>query len=378
MDERTLQDRGTGPDRERVIIRTSFVGIGVNVVLVLFKMAVGLAANSIAVILDAVNNLSDALSSVITILGTKLAAKAPDKQHPYGYGRVEYLTSVVIAALVLSAGFTSLKESVEKVLHPQAASYSAVSLVIIAAAVAAKLLCGRYVRSVGERVHAQSLVASGSDALFDAVLSFATLVAAAVSLLWHIDLEGPLGAVISIFILKAGFGMLRETLDSIIGTRADPQLTQELKETVCAHPEVRGAYDLTLHNYGPTQLIGSVHVEVADELTARELHELTRRISEEVFARFGIILTVGIYAANDSSAASAALRQSVEAVVAEHPEVLQMHGFYVDEGHRRVLFDLVVDFSADASAARRAIHQRCAQLWPDYRFDIILDSDYSD
>ena len=235
-------------DRSRIIIRTSIVGITVNAVLVLAKMAVGFLSNSIAVILDAVNNLGDALSSLITIIGTRLAGRAPDKKHPYGYGRIEYLTSAVIAVIVLLAGISSLRESADKILHPQTADYTVVTLTVIIMGIAAKLLCGGYVRSVGKKINAQTLVASGSDAFFDAILSVGTLLAAVVSMIWGLSLEGILGLLISVVILKAGVEMLLETLNSIIGTRTDKELTDALKERINSYEQVRGAYDLALHN----------------------------------------------------------------------------------------------------------------------------------
>ena len=365
-------------DRSQKIVRTSVVGIVVNLILVAFKAVVGLATNSIAVILDAVNNLSDAMSSIITIVGTKLSARRPDKKHPYGYGRVEYLTSVVIAVIVLLAGVTSLRESAEKVFHPEETAYTAVSLIILAAAVVAKFFTGRYVKKVGEEIKSGSLVASGSDAFFDSILSLATLVAAVANLIWSWQLEGILGVAISIIIIKAGVEMLMETLDGIIGLRADTELTTQLKEIVLSFPEVRGAYDLTLHNYGPSELIGSVHIEVPDDTTARQLHYLTRCIAAKVYAELGVVLTVGIYAANDSSAELSAIKARAEALSAEIPEILQMHGFYGDEEKKVVLFDLIVDFEADASAVRDALCAKLKEEYSEYRFDIVLDSDYSD
>lgn len=365
-------------DRSQRIIRTSIVGIAGNLVLVAFKTAVGLASNSIAVILDAVNNLSDALSSIITIVGTKLSSRRPDKKHPYGYGRIEYLTSVIIAVIVLLAGVTSLRESAEKTIHPEETAYTTLSLVIIAVAVGAKLLMGSYVKKVGKEIGSGALIASGSDASFDAVLSFGTLVAAMASLLWSWKIEGILGVVISVIIIKAGVEMLTETLDSIIGVRADAELSGRLKELVTSFPGVRGAYDLTLHNYGPSQIIGSVHIEVPDAMTARELHYLTRSIAARAYAEFGVILTVGVYAASDSSALLTAIRAKAEEIVARRPEVLQMHGFYGDETDKTVLFDLIVDFEADAAAAREAVCGELKAAYPEYRFDIVLDSDYSD
>lgn len=365
-------------DRSRKIIRTSIVGIAVNAVLVLAKMAVGFLSNSIAIILDAVNNLGDAFSSLITIIGTKLAGRAPDKKHPYGYGRIEYLTSVVIAVIVLLAGVSSLRESVDKVLHPQTADYTIVTLAVIIMAIAAKLLCGLYVRSVGKKINAQILVASGSDAFFDAILSVGTLLAAVVSMVWGLSLEGILGLLISLVILKAGVGMLLETLNSIIGTRTDKELSDALKERINSYEQVRGAYDLALHNYGPTEIIGSVHIEVEDRMPAKEIHRLTRQIAVDVYNTFGIVLTIGIYAANTSDSLVIEIKNRLEQIVAEHTEVLQFHGFYGTSEEKTVTFDLVVDFQADAAVVQRQIQEKLTKYYPDWKFLVVLDSDYSD
>ena len=204
-------------DREKTIVRTSVIGIVTNVLLVGFKAFVGLMSNSIAIILDAVNNLSDALSSVVTIIGAKLGAKQPDKKHPLGYGRIEYLSSMIVAALVLYAGITSLVESIKKIIHPEAADYGAVTLVILFVAIAAKLILGLYVKKQGKRVNSGALVASGSDAMFDAILSASVLASAVVYLIWGVSLEAYVGVVIAGFIIKAGVEMMIETLNDIIG-----------------------------------------------------------------------------------------------------------------------------------------------------------------
>ena len=190
-------------NREKTIVRTSVVGIVTNVLLVGFKMTVGLISNSIAVILDAVNNLSDALSSVVTIIGAKLGAKQPNKKHPLGYGRIEYISSMIVAALVLYAGITSLVESVKKIIHPEAAEYSAATLIIISVAIAVKLVLGLYVKKQGKKVNSGALTASGSDALFDAILSASVLASAIVYLIFGISLEAYVGVVIAGFIIKA-------------------------------------------------------------------------------------------------------------------------------------------------------------------------------
>ena len=223
-------------NREKVIIRTSIIGIVVNVLLAAFKAAVGLLSNSIAVVLDAVNNLSDALSSVITIGGAKLGSKRPDKEHPLGHGRYEYISALVVAAIVLYAGITSLIESVKKIIDPSAPEYSTISLVIIAVAVLTKVMLGRYVKAKGEQTNSGALVASGTDALSDAALSMAVLLTALLYTFKGISLEAYVGVIISGFIIKAGIEMVSETVKDILGRRANVELTDKIKQIVTSAP----------------------------------------------------------------------------------------------------------------------------------------------
>ncbi|MBQ7718769.1 MAG: cation transporter [Clostridia bacterium] len=364
--------------RNKKIIRTSLIGIAVNIVLVIFKMIVGLLANSIAIILDAVNNLSDALSSVITIIGTKLAGRKPDKKHPYGHGRIEYLTSVLIAVIMLFAGISSLKESIVNIFHPEPVYYTAASLVVVAGAVVAKFFCGKYVKKKGEELNSGSLIASGTDAFFDAVISIATFVAAIINMAFGVGLEGILGAIISLFIIKSGLEILADTLSSIIGSRADGDLVKDIKERVMQFDGVRGVYDISLHNYGPTQIIGSIHIELPDDMSARAIHILTRRIAEEIYIKYGVVLTVGIYATNNSEDEFAEMKKTLAKIEAQRPEILQTHGFYGDREHKRVMFDIIVDFKENAEQVRSEIVAEMQMKYPDYKFDVILDSDLSD
>ena len=365
-------------DRDKIIVKTSVIGILVNLVLVAFKASIGIMVNSIAITLDAVNNLTDALSSIITIIGTKLAGKAPDKEHPYGYGRIEYFSSVIISVIVLLAGITALEESVPKIFNPVLADYTFVSIFIIAVAVVVKFLLGRYVKGKGKEINSQSLVASGSDALFDAILSLSTVVAAIISLIWNISLEGILGTIIAFVIIKAAIEMLSETLSSMIGTRVDNEITGKLKERIGEFEEVKGVYDLTLHNYGPTQLMGSVHVEVSDDLTAKEIHKLTRQILYRVYEEFGIVLTVGIYASNVDTPESMEIKEDLLKIIGKYPEILQMHGFYIDEDINLITFDIIVDFDANGHEVKEKVLEEIRNKYPNYQFDAILDVDYSD
>ena len=196
--------------REKTIVKTSIIGMIANVFLAGFKAVIGLMTNSIAIVLDAVNNISDAGSSLITIIGTKLAGREPDKKHPFGYGRIEYLSAMIISVIVLYAGVTSFVESVKQSIHPETPDYNAVSLIIVAVAVVVKILLGRYVKGVGVKVNSDSLINSGEDAKLDSIISASTLVAAGIFLIFHVALEAWLGVIISVVIIKSGIEMLRE------------------------------------------------------------------------------------------------------------------------------------------------------------------------
>lgn len=365
--------------REKTIVRTSVIGIVTNLLLVGFKAFVGLMSNSIAIILDAVNNLSDALSSVVTIIGAKLGAKQPDKKHPLGYGRIEYLSSMIVAALVLYAGITSLVESIEKIFHPEAADYGTVTLVIISVAIVVKLLLGLYVKKQGKKVNSGALAASGSDAMFDAILSASVLASAIVYLVWGVSLEAYVGVIIAGFIIKAGIEMMIETLNDIIGKREDAEITKELKQIICEEEAVLGAYDVTLFNYGPNKNYGSVHVELPDTLTVDEVDRITRRIQTNVFHKTGVILTgIGVYSYNTSNDEAAQMRNRIQQTVLSHEWALQMHGFYADTEQKTLRFDVVMSFDVDRKEALETLYQEIRGLYPDYEILIVPDVDIAD
>lgn len=366
-------------DREKTIVRTSIIGIIANVFLAGFKAVIGVISNSIAVTLDAVNNLSDALSSVITIIGAKLANKKPDKKHPLGYGRIEYLSALIVAAIVLYAGITALVESVKKIIHPEAADYSVVSLVIIAVAVIVKILLGRYVKAQGEKVSSHALIDSGADATFDAILSFSVLVSAIIFLITGLSLEAYVGVAISLFIIKSGVEMIVETLNEILGQRADAETTRRIKSILTEEPEVRGAYDLVLTNYGPDKNLGSVHLELPDTMTIEQFDTLTRKVQHRVYCETGVILTgIGAYSYNTSNEEVAAIRNTVQETVMAHDWALQLHGFYLDMAAKEMRFDVVTSFDVDPDESIRILTEEIQELYPDYKLHILHDVDVSD
>ena len=366
-------------EREKTIVKTSVIGIIANVMLSAFKAFVGFASNSIAVTLDAVNNLSDALSSVVTIIGAKLGAKQPDKKHPLGYGRIEYLSSMIVAAIVLYAGITSLVESVKKIISPETADYNAVSLIIISVAIVVKLILGMYVRKKGKKVNSGALTASGSDALFDAILSASVLASAVIFLVWQVSLEAYVGVVIAGFIIKAGIEMMIETLNDIIGKREDAESIKELKQVICEEEAVLGAYDITLFNYGPNKNYASVHIELPDTMTVNEVDVITRRIQLNVLHKTGVILTgIGVYSFNTSDDEAAQIRNAVQKTVMTHDWALQLHGFYVDIQKKTIRFDVVISFDIDRKEAVELMTKEVLALYPDYSVMVIPDFDVAD
>ena len=314
---------------------------------------------------------------MITIIGTKLAGKKPDKKHPLGYGRVEYLTAMIIAAIILYAGISALFESVDKIINPAEADYSVISLVIIGSAVIVKVFLGRYVRSVGKKVNSSSLVASGTDALYDAILSASVFMSAIIFTIWGLSLEAYVGILISVMIIRAGIEILRDTLDDIIGKRTDEGLTDAIKETICSHENVSGAYDLILHTYGPERIIGSVHIEVPCTMTADELDKLQREIAADVMQKHGIIMAgIGVYALDTCNAEAMRIRSEISDIVMSHEGVVQMHGFRVDTENRTIVFDLIIDYDlSDRDSLYCHIDDELRSKYPDYTIRMTLDAD---
>lgn len=369
-------------NRDKTIIRTSIIGILGNVLLVGFKAAIGLIVGSIAIVLDAVNNLTDALSSIITIIGTKLANKKPDRKHPFGHGRIEYITSTIIAFLILFAGGMAIYESIISIVdyfqNGTKPDYSLIAIIIIGVAVLVKLGIGIFYRIQGKKVDSDALMASGIDAIFDAILSTATLVGAIFSytLGWYV--EGYLGIIIGLFIIRTGISVLKESISNIIGERYDAEETKEILADINSVPGVKGAYDLIIHSYGHKKNIGSVHVGVDNHLNAIEIQNIERAITQMIYAKHNIIMTVGIYADNVITEESKQIHAALAKILKNNENILQMHGFFVDIDKKICNFDLVISFDDKNPEQTIAnVKETLEKEFPDFTFYIILDKDFS-
>ena len=367
-------------NREKLVIRTSIISIISNIVLASFKAFVGLLSNSIAIISDAVNNLSDALSSIITIVGTKLAGKAPDQKHPYGYGRIEYITSLIVSAIVLYAGITALVESIKKIINPEIPDYSTITLIILIAGIIVKFILGIYVKKKGKEVNSDSLVASGSDAFNDAVLSISVLVSAILYMIFDISIEAYVGVLLSIFIIKTGLELIKDSVDNMLGLRVESDLSRSIKKEITKEKDVQGAYDLVLNDYGPDKYLGSVHIEVNDTLSVSDIDKISRRISKNIMQKYGVILhTIGVYSVNTKDKKVIETKQEITKIVFSHKGILQMHGFYLDEDDKSISFDIIIDFKIkNKEELYKEIYNEVKNKYKDYKIEITLDIDVSD
>ena len=367
-------------NREKIIVKTSIISICANLMLVGFKATVGLLSNSIAIITDAVNNLSDALSSIITIIGTKLAGKAPDKKHPYGYGRIEYITSLVVSAIVLYAGITAFIESVKKIIVPEEVDYNATTLIVLIGGIIIKFVLGLYVKKKGRVIKSDSLVASGADAFNDAILSISVLASAIVYMIFNVNLEAYVGTLVSVFIIKAGIELIKESINNVLGTRIESSLAKSIKKEVLKEKNVKGAFDLVLNDYGPDKYLGSIHIEVEDTLSVADIDKISRRITKQVSQKYGVILhTIGVYSINTKDKTIIEAKKKVEKIVFSHKEILQMHGFYLDTKDETLSFDIIIDFKAEnREKIYQDIYDAVQKEFKDYKIAITLDVDVSD
>lgn len=365
-------------DRSKAIIRTSLAGVVTNLLLAAFKAIVGVLSGSVAILMDAVNNLSDMLSSVITIIGTRLSQRPADRKHPFGHGRLEYFTAIVISVIVLGAGISSLIESVKHLFHPGDLNYSTLTLVVVSVAVIVKLLLGRYVKAQGKKLSSDALIASGSDALFDAVITLSTLISAAIMIIWRVSVDGYLGVIISCFIIKSGIEMLASPVNELLGTRISPEFVRQIKADVMKFEGVHGVFDIIMHNYGPNVIIGSLHINVHDTMGAEDIHRLTRRISEYLAERYGIVMTIGIYSVATGGNCHYALQNAVLQVLSRQEHVTQVHGFCYFEQENRISVDVVPDLSiVDDQAYAQQLTALIKEIVPDRQVTVVIDHNYS-
>ena len=363
--------------REGAVVTVSALNILVNLISAAVKVVIGMAVSSIAIVSEGVNNATDSATSLITIVGTKLSAKHPTEKHPFGFGRIEYLTSLLIAVLILFTGAELMESSIKLIFEPQEMSISYVTMAIIAVSAILKLLLGTFTIKEGKRVDSSSLVALGTECRSDSVVSVITLVTALVFLVFRVNLDAYAGIIMALIVLKAGLEVLKETLSDLLGQSGDKELAQELYRIIRAVPLVLNAADMMLHNYGPDAYSGSVNVEIDHSKTVGEvyaaLHELQLRIMHEKH----ITMVFGIYAVDKDHQEIRQLREQVAAFVREQEHVTSYHALYIHPNGRDIYVDLVVDYDlADWDELRREFTDYMAARYPEKHLELVIETNY--
>lgn len=356
------------------------IGLATNTLLAAVKIVTGVLSNSITFILDGIHSLTEGFLSILTIVGTRLSQKLPDKQHPMGYGRIEYLTSFIIAALILYTGISSIWESIEKIMKPGVPDYSTLGLVLIALTLVVKHLLGKWTERKGQMLNSSALEASGKGGRDDALVTISTLAAAFLYLAFKINVSGWLGILISLAIIRTGMEILKKSISELLGQRVSGKLAREIKKEIRSVPGVEGVYDLLITNYGPNTRVGSCHIEVLNSMTMNELYVLEQKISEAVFNQFGIVMSgISIYTRWPKGSEVDQMEQVVRRIVMRVAGVVEMHGFYVQPEKKTMAFDTILSFDEkDLEGKKAEIIHKVHKAYPDYRIEVILDRDLSE
>lgn len=343
----------TAAERTGIINRTAILGIVVNVLIAGVKIAAGLLASSVAIVSEGVNNAADALTSVLTMVGTRLAGRHPDAKHPFGYGRIEYLTGLVVAVVIIVSGVQMLIESVKLIFRPEELSISYVSLAIVAVSAVVKFFLGLYTIARGRVVQSDALVGVGLECRGDSYISIITIGVAVVFLLTGVSLDAYAGVVMSAIILKAGVEVLLKIVSELIGRPGEKELATKIYQLVRATPGVVGAADMMLHNYGPNAWSGSVNVEIDHAKSVGEVYAMLHELQLGIMHEEHVTMVFGVYAVDDDHAETRRIRRTILEYVKAHEHVKSFHAVYLEPGTNRLYCDLVVDYElADWGALR--------------------------
>lgn len=331
--------------RGRYGILSGCAGIVMNVILFLAKFLVGTVTNSIAITADAVNNLSDAGSCAVTVFGFKMSSKPADADHPFGHGRIEYITAMVVSFIVLFMGFELLTQSIDKIRNPEDVTFNLVGAIIIAVSIFGKLWLALFNRKLGKKINSPAMTAVVADSLSDIAATSVTLIALVLSNFFpSLHIDGWLGIIVAGFVLKAGYGIFKETLNSLIGEPPTKETVEKLEAKILSYEHVTGIHDLILHNYGPDKFFGSVHVEMPSDFDVLYSHDIIDNIERDIMAEFGILLSIHYDPVEVNNARVNELKIIAESAVKRISEELSIHDFRVVDGpsHTNLIFDVVV------------------------------------
>lgn len=367
--------------RQRYGTLSSLTGIACNLVLFVVKLVMGMLSNSIAITSDAFNNLSDSASCIVTLFGYKLAAKPADKDHPFGHGRMEYLTSLVLAAVILFVGFELLSGSVDKIIHPQPVHFSLAVLLSLLASIGLKLwMCG-FNRKLGNRIQSGVMLATAQDSLNDVAATFATVISLLLSLVTDLPVDGVMGIIVSLFVFVCGYGIIKDTVNQLLGQPADPQLVRNIRQVMLSRPQILGIHDMIIHSYGPGNLIGSAHAEVSSSGDLLQIHDTIDEIEKQIYEQLHVMMTIHMDPIETDSPQVAEGRQLITRILDQIDPSLTFHDFRIVSGptHTNLIFDVVVPFDCPLSfdQIRRQVEEQLAAQPETWYAVITFDRDYT-
>ncbi len=375
------QDTSSPEVRRKYGLLCGGVGIALNLLLFALKFFVGTLTGSVAVTADAINNISDAGSSAVTMVGFRLAGKKPDPEHPFGHGRIEYISGLIVAMLIFVMGFELLSSSVDAILAPEPTELSLVSVVILSVSVAVKLYMFFYNRSVGKKIASAAMVATATDSIGDAIATLAVLLSLAVSHFTGWLIDGYVGLLVAGFILFAGYRAAKETIEPLLGTRPEKELVNELKALVLSYEPITGVHDMILHDYGPGRRFLSLHAEVPMDEDILFVHDVVDNVEIEIFERYGIETVIHMDPINTRDPRLNEIKNTVTEVIDSFNENLKAHDFRLVPGktHTNIVFDIVIsaDSKIDPDALKLAVATAVTSTDPQYRCVIRIDRDYA-
>lgn len=366
------------PDsREGIISATSGLGIAINLLIAAIKVIAGALASSIAIISEGINNASDALTSVLTLLGTKLAGKHPDEKHPFGYGRIEYLTGLVISILILVTGIEMIISSVKLIFEPAELSISYLSLIIVAVSAVIKFIYGSFTVKMGKKASSQALEAVGEDSKNDCFASIITIIAALIFLIFRFSVDAYAGIITSLLIIKTGFEVLRDTVSELLGRPGEKDLADRLYKEIRGTGGVINAVDMMLHNYGPERYSGSVNVELDHDMTVGKVYSFLHELQLRIMHEYNVVMVFGIYAVDNDHEDVREVRNAVAEFVRATENVRSYHAVYLEPDTDNIYCDLIVDYKLrDWTALKDSFTAYMAEKFPSNTIVLTIETEF--
>ena len=363
--------------RNKIITQTSWLGILANVLMAIIKIIIGALTSSIAIISEGVNNATDSLTAVIALIGTKLANKHPDKKHPFGYRRIEYLTGLVIATIIVVTGIEMLTTSIKIVFNPTNLSISYISLIIIAISAIIKFALGTYTIKIGKKVNSIALEAVGIDGRNDSFISIITIVSALFFLVFNLSIDAYAGIIISILIIKSGFNALKDTISELLGRPGQKELADKIYKEIHNTKEIINAADMMLHNYGPNTWSGSVNIEVDHDKTVGEIYQVIHKLQLKIMHEYKVVMVFGIYAVDHDHEDVKTIRQDIDIFVLKNKHIKSIHAVYLDPQTNKIYCDFVVDHDLkEWNTLKEDFLEYMAKKYPNNEIELTIETEF--